>query len=86
MSERETTALDVFMADLAFPEWARRDYEALAVRVETQETALREIGSCPEPLGPRTSPAAAQCDYLKGIARAALAGLSVGPADDKETT
>jgi hypothetical protein len=37
-------------------------------------------------LGPRTSPAAAQCDYLKGIARAALAGLSVGPADDKETT
>lgn len=42
---REATALDVFMADIAFPEWVREHYDALAADLaaaHTREQELRE--------------------------------------------
>jgi hypothetical protein len=59
----------------------RAERDALAVRVETLETALAELIRAAEKqmILPYNAP------MLKD-ARAALAGRSVGPADDTETT
>jgi hypothetical protein len=39
---QETTALDVFMADTAFPAWVEPAYRGLLERVRSLEAALRE--------------------------------------------
>ena len=62
---RTLTAADPRVADAVAKNLARSP--------DRLTEALRTIARCPEPLGPRESSAAAQCDYLKGIARAALA-------------
>jgi hypothetical protein len=73
---------------------AYRERDALAVRVETLETALRGIAALERRDQHLLHPIAdgGHVEIIPRwtqsglIARAALAGLSVGPADDKETT
>ena len=42
MSQDETTALDVFMADRSHPEWVEPAYEALKAERDELREALRE--------------------------------------------
>jgi hypothetical protein len=72
-------------SNLEFIAHAREDVPALVGRVRELEESLDEIAELPEPLGSRTSAGARQAAYLKGIARAALAGSSpVAPTAGEE--